>query len=128
MKLKYILATVVLALALNSCSDDFLNRNNPNEMTTTDFWKTADDLQKGIDAAYRPLRFNGVYSRWLHILYVSRSDEGYSESPNPYFQSYSNFLTKNYNDDAAEAVLYTWLDLYKGIFLGSISSPFKFFN
>lgn len=111
-----IIAVFCMLLSFGACSDDFLEKRNPNEMTTTDFWKTGDDLQKGIDAAYRPLRFNGAYSRWLHILYVSRSDEGYSESPNPYFQSYSNFLTKNYNDDSAEALLYTWLDLYKGIF------------
>lgn len=116
MKNIHIIAVIFAVISLTGCSEDFLTRNNPNEMTTTDFWKTGEDLQKGIDAAYRPLRFNGVYSRWLHILYVSRSDEGYSESPNPYFQSYSNFLTKNYNDDSAEAVLYTWLDLYKGIF------------
>ena len=116
MKYLYIIAAICTALVLSSCKKDFLDKTNPNEMTTTNFWKTADDLQKGIDAAYRPLRFNGVYSRWLHILYVSRSDEGYSESPNPYFQSYSNFLVKNYNDDAAEAVMFTWLDLYKGIF------------
>ena len=111
-----IIAIICVLFSFAGCSDDFLDKRNPNEMTTTDFWKTGDDLQKGIDAAYRPLRFNGGYARWLHILYVSRSDEGYSESPNPYFQSWSNFLTKNYNDDSADALLFTWLDLYKGIF------------
>jgi len=116
MKHLHIIAAFFAVISLTACSEDFLDRKNPNEMTTTDFWKTGDDLQKGIDAAYRPLRFNGAYSRWLHILYVSRSDEGYSESPNPYFQSYSNFLTKSYNDDAAEAIKFTWIDLYKGIF------------
>ncbi len=116
MKNIHIIAILSVILSFVACSEDFLEKRNPNEMTTTDFWKTGDDLQKGIDAAYRPLRFNGQYSRWLHILYVSRSDEGYSTSPNPYFQSYSNFLVKSYNDNSAEAVLYTWLDLYKGIF------------
>jgi len=111
-----IIAIISILLTFGGCKDDYLEKRNPNEMTTTDFWKTGTDLQKGIDAAYRPLRFNGAYARWLHILYVSRSDEGYSESPNPYFQSWSNFLTKNYNDGAADALLYTWLDLYKGVF------------
>jgi hypothetical protein len=87
---------------------------NPNAQDTTTYWKTEQDLTDGLNAAYRPLRFNGSYRRWLHILYVSRSDEGYSTSPNPTFISYSNFNTVN--DDGAEAVLYTWLDLYKGIF------------
>ena len=116
MKNIYFIFILFILMSLSACSDSFLDKSNPNEMTTTNFWKTGADLQKGIDAAYRPLRFNGVYGRWLHVLYVSRSDEGYSESPNPYFQSWSNFLTKNYNDDAADALLFTWLDLYKGVF------------
>jgi hypothetical protein len=93
MKNIHIIAVIFAVISLTGCSEDFLTRNNPNEMTTTDFWKTGEDLQKGIDAAYRPLRFNGVYARWLHILYVSRSDEGYSESPNPIF-SRIKLLTK----------------------------------
>ncbi|GHT12709.1 membrane protein [Bacteroidia bacterium] len=97
-----------------SCSDNFLERENPNEMTTSDFWKTEDDLMSGLNAAYRPLRFNGLYSRWLHVLYVSRSDEGYSTSPNPDFISYSNFLTRNNSD--TEGVFFPWLDMYKGVF------------
>jgi tetratricopeptide (TPR) repeat protein len=83
-------------------------------LDTTQFLKTEEDLSSGLNAAYRALRFNGEYRRWLHILYVSRSDEGYSTSPNTTFVSYSNFLTENHG--GAEAVLYTWLDLYKGIF------------
>ena len=70
----------------------------------------------GINAAYRPLRFNGCYGRWLHVLYTSRSDEGWSHSPNPHFQSYSNFETGSYNDAAAEGIFFPWLDMYKGIF------------
>lgn len=116
MRMCKILLVLSIMITFGGCSDSFLDKSDPNKMTTTNFWKTAGDLQQGIDAAYRPLRFNGAYSRWLHILYVQRSDEGYSTSPNPYFQSYSNFLTKSYNDASAEAVLYTWLDLYKGIF------------
>jgi len=95
MKNIYFIFILFILMSLSACSDSFLDKSNPNEMTTTNFWKTGADLQKGIDAAYRPLRFNGAYGRWLHVLYVSRSDEGYSESPNPYFQSWSNFLTKN---------------------------------
>ncbi|MFB6340324.1 RagB/SusD family nutrient uptake outer membrane protein [Saccharicrinis sp. FJH62] len=108
----YIIMVGLITLMV-SC-DDMLNLTNPNQQDTSNFWETEQDLIDGLNAAYRPLRFNGEYRRWLHILYVSRSDEGYSTSPNPTFQSYSNF--KTLNNDAAEAVLYTWLDLYKGIF------------
>ena len=110
--IKFILLTVCLA-TLASC-EDMLEQKNPNEPDSSYFWQTEKDLTEGLNAAYRALRFNGEYRRWLHILYVSRSDEGYSTSPNPTFVSYSNFLTENSN--SAEAVLFTWLDLYKGIF------------
>lgn len=113
MKNRKILWTMALLATMLSC-DDLLDLTNPNAQDTTTFWDTEQDLIDGMNAAYRPLRFNGEYRRWLHILYVSRSDEGYSTSPNATFISYSNFNTVN--DDGAEAVLYTWLDLYKGIF------------
>ncbi|MDR1742593.1 MAG: RagB/SusD family nutrient uptake outer membrane protein [Dysgonamonadaceae bacterium] len=111
--LKYFLTGIVFLASFFAC-DDILDQKNPNQLDTTNFWKTESDLSAGLNACYRALRFNGEYRRWLHILYVSRSDEGYSTSPNPTFVSYSNFLTEN--SDAAECVLYTWLDLYKGIF------------
>jgi hypothetical protein len=110
--IKFLIAIVCCA-TLFAC-EDILDQKNPNEMDTTNFWKTEQDLNNGLNACYRALRFNGEYRRWLHILYVSRSDEGYSTSPNPTFVSYSNFNT--INDGGSEAVLYTWLDLYKGIF------------
>ena len=116
MKNKILFIVFVCLGVFPSCSESFLELSNPNEQTTGDYWKTPEELQKGIDACYRALRFNGEYSRWLHILYVARSDEGYSHSPNAYFQAYSNFKIGSYNDDSAEAVFYTWLDNYKGIF------------
>ena len=111
-KIKYLILTICL-MSMFSC-EDMLVQKNPNEPDSSYFWQTEKDLTEGINAAYRALRFNGTYRRWLHILYVSRSDEGYCTSPNPTFISYSNFNTENNNN--AEAVLFTWLDLYKGIF------------
>jgi len=113
-KAKVFTIIIVGLLFFTGCSESFLDEVNPNEKTTGDFWKTEQDLADGINAAYRPLRFNGSYSRWYHVLYVSRSDEGYSTSPNADFQSYSNFKTQN--NSGTEGVFYPWLDTYKGIF------------
>ena len=114
MKFTKIFLSIILSSVMMGCSGSFLDQANPNEKTTTDFWKSESDLMEGINAAYRPLRFNGAYSRWLHVLYISRSDEGYSQSPNSYFVSYSNF--KPINDDNSEGIFYPWLDMYKGVF------------
>lgn len=113
MKRIYI-AILFCTVGLFTACSDFLDEKNPNDQSTDEFWKTEEELMKGLSAAYRPLRFNGEYGRWLHVLYISRSDEGYSASPNPVFTSYSDFKTQN--NDQSEAVLYTWLDLYKGVF------------
>ncbi|MCC8143299.1 MAG: RagB/SusD family nutrient uptake outer membrane protein [Tannerellaceae bacterium] len=114
--MKYIKKSIFAfcCLGLVSCADSFLEQNNPNRETIGDFWKNETELMEGLSAAYRPLRFNGLYSRWLHVLYISRSDEGYSLSSDPNFASYSSFLTRN--NDSTEGVLYPWLDMYKGIF------------
>ena len=111
-KIKFLIL-LIAGLAMMSC-EDLLNQTNPNAPDSDSYWQTEEDVQSGLNAAYRPLRFNGEYRRWLHILYVSRSDERYSMSPDANMQSYSNFRTLN--NSSTEAVLYTWLDLYKGVF------------
>ncbi|MDR1417250.1 MAG: RagB/SusD family nutrient uptake outer membrane protein [Prevotellaceae bacterium] len=110
--LAYLFITFMVVQVFVSC-EDILDQKNPNEMDTTNFWKTESDLSAGLNASYRALRFNGAYRRWLHFLYISRSDEGYCASPDPALQTYSNFLISDYTRDA---VIFTWLDLYKGIF------------
>lgn len=110
--IKYYLLGIVCLASLFSC-EDILDQKNPNEMDTTNFWKTEEDLSAGLNATYRSLRFNGSYRRWLHFLYISRADEGYCTSPDPALQTYSNFLINDYTKDA---VIFTWLDLYKGVF------------
>lgn len=104
---------VLLSIGILFSCEDILEQRNPNEMDTTNFWKTEGDLSAGLNATYRSLRFNGSYRRWLHFLYISRSDEGYCVSPDPTLITYSNFLINDYTKDA---VIFTWLDLYKGIF------------
>lgn len=110
------IAILFILFSFTACSEDFLERTNPNEQSSATYWQTEEEIMNGINAAYRPLRFNGCYGRWLHVLYTSRSDEGWSHSPNPHFQSYSNFETGSYNDAAAEGIFFPWLDMYKGIF------------
>ena len=110
-KIKFITGIICVAM-LFSC-EDILDQKNPNEMDTTNFWKTEEHLDYGLNATYRSLRFNGAYRRWLHFLYISRADEGYCTSPDPTLITYSNFLINDYTKDA---VIFTWLDLYKGVF------------
>ncbi len=110
MKLKYLIL-LAAGLGMASC-EGLLEQKNPNLQDADTYWTNEEEVNEGLNAAYRPLRFNGEYRRYLFMLYGQRSDEGYTESPSDEFQSGSNFLTNL----TSGSVYYTWLDLYKGIF------------
>jgi starch-binding outer membrane protein, SusD/RagB family len=105
-----------MSLFGNSCSKDFLEQSNPNTESSDSYWHETKNYYDGLSAAYSSWRLNGMFGRWYHVLMVSRSDEGYSQSPNPYFQAYSNFNISSYNDNNAEAIIQAWQDIYRNIF------------
>jgi tetratricopeptide (TPR) repeat protein len=62
MKTKYIIIAALSLLLLNtSCSDDFLEKNNPNSPTANQFWQTEDHAIGALASTYGVLNFN---SRW----------------------------------------------------------------
>jgi len=63
MKKIRILYFMVLVAFLASCTDKFLDLQDPNKQTVSTFWQTEDDLHKGIVAAYQPMmaRWGGYY-------------------------------------------------------------------
>jgi hypothetical protein len=105
-----------LAILILSCSEDHLNLSDPNRESSDTYWENEDDYRLGLTSAYSVFRVPGYFSRWFHVLTVSRSDEGWSESPNPYFQAYSNFNIISYNDDNAEGIFQPWQVIYRQIF------------
>src|SRR5207253_10943611 len=94
---KIILIVIITAGILHtSCKKD-LNISNPNTPTTANFWKSADDAQKGINSIYSTFHRQG-FSRWLFFITLIRADEGSSTSPNPDLQNnFDRFLVSNYN-------------------------------
>ena len=71
----------VLALCATGCSSSLLDIENPNEVTNTTFWKSADDAKAGVNACYSFLYKEGTWMRWLSFRYDLSSDEGWSSSP-----------------------------------------------
>ena len=70
----------MVALA-TSCSEEFLELENPNQQTTGTFWQTETDALKGINGVYSSLTMDGLYMRmWPWIMDV-RGDECYNSSP-----------------------------------------------
>ncbi|MGC8823888.1 MAG: RagB/SusD family nutrient uptake outer membrane protein [Bacteroidales bacterium] len=106
----------ITLLSFTSCSEELFNQKDPNRESSDTYWEKEEDFQQALNAAYSQFRVPGYFSRWYHVLMISRSDEGWSESPNPYFQAYSNFNISSYNDDNAEGIIWPWQAIWRQIF------------
>ena len=100
----------VLALCATGCSSSLLDIENPNEVTNTTFWKSADDAKAGVNACYSFLYKEGTWMRWLSFRYDLSSDEGWSSSPWIELGDWTRFLYNNY-------------DFYEGCLLYTSPSP-----
>ena len=60
MKFKYKILTVLLVVLFASCSDDFLDRQSEESLTTDVFFKTQADFESAVNGIYSPLR--GFYN------------------------------------------------------------------
>lgn len=114
-KILYKLSFCVMALlALSSCKKELLNVENPNVITEDQFWKTEDDAQQGINAAYAMFYKTGLWPRWIYFRLDLTSDEGFSKSPWIELADWTRFQYVNYN--FAEGNTATWRDIYKAVF------------
>ncbi|MBL7112288.1 MAG: RagB/SusD family nutrient uptake outer membrane protein [Bacteroidales bacterium] len=113
---RFISCLLGLLLLMPSCSEDFLDLKDPNRESSDTYWRAEDDYHLGLNACYSVFRIPGYFSRWFHVLMISRSDEGWSESPNPYFQAYSNFNIISYNDNGAEGIIWPWQAIFRQMF------------
>lgn len=114
--IKSTLVAAALVAGLTACSDDWLNTKNEFEETADTFWKTAEQFDQGLSAAYSTWRRPGYFSRWFQIHTILRSDEGWSESPNAEFQADANFNMKGYNYDGNEGLNLPWSAFYSSVY------------
>lgn len=74
--IKYITIICTLTIAVSSCvSDDDLVQADPNVTTEATFWKTDEDAIKGLNAAYVPLSWYGMYARNTNLMLDGRGDD-----------------------------------------------------
>ncbi|HCC52420.1 MAG TPA: RagB/SusD family nutrient uptake outer membrane protein [Porphyromonadaceae bacterium] len=96
------------------CDSGLLDIENPNEVTNTTYWLSADDAQAGVNACYSFLYKEGTWMRWLSFRYDLTSDEGWSSSPWIELGDWTRFLYNNYNFYEGNNV--HWEHCYVGIF------------
>ena len=109
--MKKILSILIASGLLASCNVDV---ENPNTITTQTFWKTPQDAQYGINAAYNMFYKPGTFSRWLWFRLDVTSDEGFSQSPWAALKVWTHFTYNNYN--FWEGNGWTYRDFYEAIF------------
>ncbi|MDN5211755.1 RagB/SusD family nutrient uptake outer membrane protein [Fulvivirgaceae bacterium BMA12] len=107
--LKHIAVGLIVIIPFASCND-FLEENNPNEMSTDTFWKTLEDLNSGLIGVYNSFKNGNILAIGAEY---NRSDMtwpgwGRPNTNNPYY-------LQNFNE-AAGAPNGKWEALYKGIF------------
>lgn len=55
----------VALLALSACSDDFFDIHNPNEVSSSTFWKTEDDALMALTACYDAMQNGDLFNDYI---------------------------------------------------------------
>ncbi len=120
--MKNLYKTVISALILTlliSCDDDkFLEQTSPDQLTTENFWRNAEDAQSGLVAAYSELESrSNFWDGWQEgrpVIEYFRSDYAL---PGPDASNYSHWMSIfNFNYTNGHTFLdVIWSTNYKGL-------------
>ncbi len=113
MKKIILIPILICLLGVFSCKDDFLQKDNPNGIPSSQFWKTEADATAAVTSCYACLLFEGNFSKWWMWSNESRSDLGYCQSDWGGFATYAKF---NYDNNDFELIRYMWQSMYTTIY------------
>ena len=105
----FISACMILLIA--SCSEDFVNLENPNLSTSSTFWKTQGDALLGTNAMYQALIYDGTYKRKYPWTMDVRADDTYNVTETGYVMAHITNYTIG-----GEEVNQPWECNYAGIY------------
>lgn len=114
MKNTYIIIVVSIFLLATSCSDSLLEISNPNTFTASDFWKTEDDINKGVVSVYNMFYKQGTWTRNIYTQMNGMADDGISYAGWTELQEWSKFIYTDYNFSEVNTKI--WNEHYKAIF------------
>lgn len=95
-KLKIGIALLAI-LFTTACSKDFLDKKDPNNVTTKSYWKTEKDLYLGTTAVYATISFDYMYGtfEFSYVPLASRADDFTNTSPWYGWKNMENFTLDN---------------------------------
>jgi hypothetical protein len=108
----YIFLSIVSLILLTSCSDDFVELTPEDSLNTETFYKTKDDFNTAIIAAYAKLQ--GQVSLYFELV-EWRSDNLFLSAPTAGTQD--RYDISLFDDTSANGiVLAAWANFYNGVF------------
>lgn len=108
---KYVIFVFALS-TLSSCSDEYLEEINPNEIAKNNFWRNLDETNLGLNATYKTLYNPAILNIIPETL---RSDMGYPGYGRPVPQNTDEYYNQTYNGSSPE-IAEKWTANYLGIF------------
>ncbi len=102
---------MLFLVALVGCSEDFLEKSNPNQLSTDSFWNTVDDLNVGLIATYKSFSSDNNYMLLDELV---RSDLAWGTGWQRPFNVNDRYL-QTFNEASAEGET-KWSQLYTTIF------------
>ncbi|WP_010134949.1 RagB/SusD family nutrient uptake outer membrane protein [Ochrovirga pacifica] len=106
------LLTVVSVFSLGSCSEDFLDVENPNQVESSLYVENNDDLETVLNAAYSSYtKSDGIATQMEY----ERSDMVYPGGIRPYTPGNEPFYTQTFNN-SNRSIADKWAVLYEGVF------------
>ena len=112
MKIKYFSIIILIAFMGSSCSDSFLDKTDPTQITTNQFWKTEGDVTSAIATIYNIITddYNGHYGTVNWELIESKT-ENFEERNDVRARYEISVFQNTFSNDYAS-------DLYKGAYIG----------
>ncbi len=104
--IKLLLLMVILFLP-SACSEEFLDVENPNQLTTNEFFTTGEDFQRALNASYVSFMSSGLFGLNYYLYFNSFDDRILFETPN---------LDNIQINAGSNAPRDAWKYLYQGLF------------
>ncbi|MCJ8152726.1 RagB/SusD family nutrient uptake outer membrane protein [Chryseobacterium sp. SSA4.19] len=112
--MKKIITTAVFLGIFTSCSSDLLDVNPEAQKVSSQFYKTAAEIEQGINSVYGSLQYTGQYQLGMPALGELPSDNTYDEVPanDSFTYGEMDYFTIQPNNSLIAS---TWKDNYIGI-------------
>ena len=97
---KYIIGVLCAALAIfSACSEEHLDIQNENTLSTGVFWQTEDDIEAGLIAVYSMFYRQGTWTRNIYSQMQGMADDGVSYAGWTELNEWTKFKYTNYDFD-----------------------------